>query len=164
MGFLSATLSMLCLGVSTYLYKKCSPTLGTTNTTFFYYAFGFLIAALVWVFAREKTSYQSKDLIWPFLTALSLFVSIWTFNYALQFIPMSIAAPIRGMSFLVAVFLAVIFSGEKICTKDFVAIGLVVAALAVFSSAEAERRQLSDRMGAKPAEQTMPAENRRSEL
>jgi drug/metabolite transporter (DMT)-like permease len=133
MGIVSAIISMLFAGISAYLYKRCSPTFGPTNTTFFYYLCGSLIAALVWLGARERVSFSRSELIWPFLTALTLFVSIWAFNFSLQQINVSLASPIRSMSFVITAMLAVTLSGERLFAKDYVALVLVAAAILVFS-------------------------------
>ena len=133
MGIVSAIISMVFAGISAYLYKRCSPTFGPANTTFFYYLSGSLIAALVRLGARERISFSRSDLIWPFLTALTLFVSIWAFNFALQQINVSLASPIRSMSFVITAVLAVTLSGERLFTKDYIALVLVAAAIVVFS-------------------------------
>jgi len=138
MGILSAIISMIFAGISTYLYKRCSPLLGPTNTTFFYYLSGFVIASIVWVVAREKTPIFRGDLVWPFFTALSLFISIWTFNYSLQTTNVSIASPIRGMSFVITAFLAVWISSEKLYLKDYLAMALALISIIVFSIGERE--------------------------
>jgi drug/metabolite transporter (DMT)-like permease len=133
MGIVSAVVSMVFAGISAYLYKRCSPTFGPTTTTFFYYLCGSLIAALVWFGARERVSFSRSDLIWPFLTAFTLFVSIWTFNFSLQQINVSLASPIRSMSFIITALLAVTLSGERLFAKDYFALILVIAAILVFS-------------------------------
>ena len=138
MGILSAIISMIFAGISAYLYKRCSPLLGPTNTTFFYYLSGFVIASIVWVVAREKTPIVRGDLVWPFFTALSLFISIWTFNYSLQTTNVSIASPIRGMSFVITAFLAVWISSEKLYLKDYLAMALALISIVVFSIGERE--------------------------
>jgi drug/metabolite transporter (DMT)-like permease len=138
MGIISAIISMIFAGISAYLYKRCSPLLGPTNTTFFYYLSGFVIASIVWVVAREKTPIVRGDLVWPFFTALSLFISIWTFNYSLQTTNVSIASPIRGMSFVVTAFLAVWISSEKLYLKDYLAMALALISIIVFSIGERE--------------------------
>jgi drug/metabolite transporter (DMT)-like permease len=123
---------MVFAGISAYLYKLCSPMIGPTNTTFFYYLSGSLIAALVWLGARERVPFRKKDLIWPFLTALMLFVSIWAFNFSLQQINVSLASLIRSMSFFITAILAVTLSGERLTFKDYVALTLLTAAILVF--------------------------------
>lgn len=52
---------------------------------------------------------------------------------------MSMAAPVRGMSFIITVFLAVFISGEKLVPKDWLALSLAVGAVFVFASAESDR-------------------------
>jgi drug/metabolite transporter (DMT)-like permease len=137
MGIVAAIVSMVFAGISAYLYKRCSPLLGPTNTTFFYYLSGFVIASIVWFAVRERTPIARGDLIWPFFTALSLFVSIWTFNYSLQVTNVSVAAPIRGMSFVITALLAVWFSSERLFMKDYIAMTLAIAAVAVFALGQA---------------------------
>jgi drug/metabolite transporter (DMT)-like permease len=70
MGIVYALISMVFAGISAYLYKFSSPTIGPTNATFFYYLSGSLIAALVWVRAHERVPIRRKDFIWLFFTAL----------------------------------------------------------------------------------------------
>ena len=63
-------------------------------------------------------------------------ISIWTFNYSLQTTNVSIAAPIRGMSFIVTAFLAVWISSERLFLKDYLAMALAIFAIIVFSVGE----------------------------
>jgi hypothetical protein len=81
MGIVYALISMVFAGISAYLYKFSSPTIGPTNATFFYYLSGSLIAALVWVRAHERVPIRRKDFIWLFsqrsCRTLMPFVSIW---------------------------------------------------------------------------------------
>lgn len=133
LGLLFIIVSMSCLGISTFIYKKSTEAVGPVNTTFFYYLFAFIMAGIYWLIFREEQPFSKTDLIWPLLVALFLFISVLTFNYALsQLLPISIASAIRSLSFVVTIALAVIITREKIHPKDIVAIVLATAALTLF--------------------------------
>lgn len=126
-------ISMCCLGISTFIYKKSTDAVGPVNTTFFYYLFAFIMAAIYWFIYREEQAFAITALIWPFLIALFLFISVLAFNYALShLLPVSIASAIRSLSFVVTIALAVTIGRERLHPKDIVAIVLATAALTLF--------------------------------
>jgi len=131
-GIFFALFSMLTLGVSSFLYKRSTVAIGPTNTTFFYYFFSCLIAFFAWLFFRESQSFERSALVWPALLASFLFSSVWAFNFAVTSLDVSIAATIRSLSFLVTIILAVVFTQETVTTKDWVAVGLAIAAIVLF--------------------------------
>ena len=133
-GLLFSLASMLTLGVSTYLYKRSTDILGPTNTTFFYYLFSFTIAIVVWVLFRERDPIAISSLFWPALLAVFLFTSVWTFNYAVKFIDVSVASTIRSLSFAITILLAIYFSQEQLTMKDWVAVVFAVIAIVLFGS------------------------------
>lgn len=133
LGIVFIIISMCCLGISTFIYKKSTDAVGPVNTTFFYYLFAFIMAAIYWLIFREEKSFTAAALIWPFLVALFLFISVLSFNYALSHkLPVSIASAIRSLSFVVTIALAVIISRDRLHPKDIVAIVLATAALTLF--------------------------------
>lgn len=132
-GLIFIIISMICLGVSTFFYKKSTETAGPVNTTFFYYLFAFIMAAVYWIIFREKTPLSPAAMLWPFLVALFLFTSVLTFNYALSHtLPISVASAVRSLSFVVTTAMAVIIYRESLHPKDIIAILLAVAALTLF--------------------------------
>jgi drug/metabolite transporter (DMT)-like permease len=133
-GLFFSLLSMVTLGVSTYLYKRSTAAIGPTNTTFFYYLFSLVIAVIIWLAFGEKQTYEKTALLWPALLAAFLFTSVWAFNYAVNVIDVSIAATIRSLSFLVTIVLAVGISHESMSPKDWVAAGLAVVAIVLFGA------------------------------
>ena len=133
-GLLFSLASMITMGISNYLYKRSTEVLGATNTTFFYYLFSGIIALFVWLLFREKQSFSSTDLFWPAILAVFLFSSVWTFNYALQFMDVSVATTIRSLGFVVTILLAIFISHEKLSTKDWLAVVLAVIAVSLFGS------------------------------
>jgi len=131
-GLLLALLSMLTLGISTYLYKQSTAAIGPTNTTFFYYLFSLIMAVAVWLVFGEKQPFEKMALLWPALLAVFLFSSVWAFNYAVSVIDVSVAATLRSLSFLVTIGLAVSISHESLATKDWVAAALAAVAIVLF--------------------------------
>ena len=135
-GLLFSLISMITMGISNYLYKRSTEVLGATNTTFFSYLFSVIIAMLIWFLFREKQSFSYADLFWPALLAVFLFISVWTFNYAVQFIDVSVATTIRSLGFVVTILLAIFISHEKLSTKDWIAVAFAVIAVSLFGSTE----------------------------
>jgi drug/metabolite transporter (DMT)-like permease len=133
-GLIFSLLSMVTLGVSNYLYKRSTEFLGPTNTTFFYYMFSSVLAVIVWLLFREKERVTAPGLLWPALLAVFLFISVWTFNYAVQFIDVSVASTIRSLCFVITIFLAIFLSQEKLTTKDWIAVVFAVLALILFGT------------------------------
>ena len=131
-GLFFSLASMLTLGVSTYLYKRSTDVIGPTNTTFFYYLFSFTIAIVVWLLFRETQPIPTANLFWPALLAAFLFTSVWTFNYAVKFIDVSVASTIRSLSFAITILLAINLSQEQLTTKDWFAVVFAVIALVLF--------------------------------
>lgn len=138
-GLIFAFVSMAALGVSNYFYKRSTQLMSPVNTTFFYYLFSVVIALVVWVLFREKEPVPRAALIWPALIAVFLFTSVLTFNYAVQTMNVSTGATVRGLSFLVTVLLAVVFSKESLSAKDYLGILLAVGAVVLFGFPQEER-------------------------
>jgi drug/metabolite transporter (DMT)-like permease len=133
-GLFFALLSMVTLGVSTYLYKRSTEAIGPNNTTFFYYLFSLVIAVIVWLVLGEKQTFEKTALFWPALLAAFLFTSVWAFNYAVNVIDVSVAATVRSLSFLVTIVLAVVISHESMSPRDWVAAALAVVAIVLFGA------------------------------
>jgi drug/metabolite transporter (DMT)-like permease len=133
-GFFLLLISMVTLGVSTYLYKRSADVIGPTNTTFFYYLFSSAIAIVMWVVFREKQPIAPASLFWPALVSVFLFTSVWTFNYAIKFMDVSTASSIRSLGFIVTILLAIFISHEKLSPKDWIAVALAVIAVLILGS------------------------------
>ncbi len=128
-GLAFAIGSMFFMGVSTFLYKRSTDALGATNTTLFYYLFSIVIATGVWLMFREKEPFSPTALIWPFIIAICLFLSVWFFNLSLLNIQVSAASTIRALFFIVTVALAVIFTKEQPGPLGVTGIGLAIVAV-----------------------------------
>jgi len=133
-GFNLALCSMFFMGVSNYLYKRSTDSIGPTNTTFYYYLFSAVIAVFVWLAYREESIPSLSQLVWPFAVAISLFLSVWTFNLALGSLDVSIASMIRGLFFVVTFALAVFLSGETLTPRKLMATALAVIAVLVYGT------------------------------
>ena len=131
-GLLLAIFSTVGLGISHFLYKRSTGTIGPVNTTFFYYLFSLCIATVVWIFFREKNVALAENLLWPAFIAASLFTSVLAFNYAVKYINVSVGATVRSLSFLVTVVLAVTFYKETLQVKDYVALLFATLAVVLF--------------------------------
>ncbi len=133
-GFNLALCSMLFMGVSNYLYKRSTDAIGPTNTTFYYYAFSAIIAVFVWLAFREENTPTLAQLGWPLAVAVSLFLSVWTFNLALGSLDVSVASTIRGLFFLVTFALAVALSGEPLTARRLFATALALLAVVIYGT------------------------------
>mgnify|MGYP006109762251 CR=1 FL=1 len=125
-GLAFAIASMFFMGVSTFLYKRSTDALGATNTVFFYYLFSIVIATGVWLICREKEPFSPSALVWPFIIAISLFLSVWFFNLSLLNLQVSAAATIRALFFIVTVALAIVFAKEQPGPLGMTGIGLAI--------------------------------------
>lgn len=133
-GPLLALASMVTLGISNYLYKRSTDTIGPVNATFFYYLFSLLPATLGWLALGEKERISWSGLAWPALLAIVLFTSVWTFNQAVARIDVSVASTIRSLNFVVTIGLAILLSQEKLTLRDWVAVAFATAAILLFST------------------------------
>jgi drug/metabolite transporter (DMT)-like permease len=133
-GLILALLSMITAGASNYLYKRSTDAMGPVNTTFFSYLFSIVFAIILWLLFREKERVTVAGLFWPALLAIILFISVWTFNYAVQFIDVSVASTIRSLGFVITIVLAIFLSQEKLTTKDWIAVVFAVLALILFGT------------------------------
>lgn len=133
-GLIFSLLSMITAGASNYLYKRSTDAIGPVNTTFFSYLFSIVLAIILWFLFREKERMTVVGLFWPALLAIVLFISVWTFNYAVQFMDVSAASTIRSLGFIITIFLAIALSEEKLTTKDWVAVVFAVLALILFGT------------------------------
>jgi len=122
-------ISMACLGVTNFLFKFSSTSLGPTRSTFYYYLFGLGLSCIAMFMDKGKREYVPQDLIIPALISAFLFVSILTYNYALINMPVSKVSTIRSLSFIVTVILAVVITKEKLILKDYMAISLACGAI-----------------------------------
>ena len=131
-GFLFAVASMLFLGVSNFFYKKSAEALGPTNSTFYYYLFSLILASVAWFFFGENSEVPANKFIWPVLLAISLFLSVWTFNYAVKSLELSVASTIRGLFFLVPVCAAPFLIGERLGWKELLAVVFAILSIILF--------------------------------
>lgn len=129
MHFVFILVSMACLGITNFLFKFSSTSLGPTRSTFYYYLFGLGLSCIALLVDRGKREYVPQDLVVPALIAAFLFVSILTYNYALNNMPVSKASTIRSLSFIVTLVLALVVTKEKLILKDYLAIGLASGAI-----------------------------------
>ncbi len=123
-------ISALTLGITSVLYKKSTTEMGPVNTTFYYYLFGTIISFVVWVLFRSSEKVLVKDLVYPGLIAIFLFISILTFNIGLQKTKVSISATIRAFSFIFSTIIAVLIFKEEVSPKQV--IGIVLAGISLF--------------------------------
>ena len=117
-GLAFAIASMFFMGVSAFLYKRSTDALGATNTTFFYYLFSVVIASGVWLMFREKEPFTPSALIWPFIIAICLFLSVWFFNLSLLNLQVSAASTIRALFFIITAALAFVFTKADLAGSD----------------------------------------------
>lgn len=123
-------ISAISLGIANAFYKKSTATIGAFNTTFYYYLFGTLFSLIIWYFKREEGKVELSQLIYPAIIAFFLSLSIFAFTIGLVKTKLSISSTIRSFSFVVSIFVAVVFMSESLNIKQI--IGLILAAISVF--------------------------------
>jgi drug/metabolite transporter (DMT)-like permease len=133
MGLVIVLAATVLLGVAYFLFGKSTKAIGPSNTTLFYYMFGFVFAVIIWIALGHRQSFSKSDLIWPALTALALSMSVLLYNTSFKYMRVSVATTIYSLSFVITVVLAILIGKEHLQIKDFLASGLAVAALVVFS-------------------------------
>lgn len=122
-------ISMTCLGITNFLFKFSSASLDPTRSTFYYYLFGLGLSCIAVFMDKSKREFVPQDLMVPALISGFLFVSILTYNYALNNMSVSKASTIRSLSFVVTVILALVITKDKLFLKDYLAIGLAASAI-----------------------------------
>lgn len=130
-SYLLIIISALTLGITSVLYKKSTTVIGPVNTTFYYYLFGSVLSFIVWSIFKSPEKVMVKDLIYPGFIAITLFISILTFNIGLQHTKVTISSTIRAFSFIFSVIIAVVFLKEHITIKQVVGIGLAVVSISL---------------------------------
>jgi drug/metabolite transporter (DMT)-like permease len=133
-GLIFALASMFTMGISSYLYKRSTDAIGPTNTTFFYYLFSMVIAIIIWLLFREEQPISTIQLFWPAILAFFLFASVWTFNYAINLIDVSVATTIRSLGFVVTILLAITLSQEHLNRKDWIAVVFATVSVVLLGS------------------------------
>lgn len=128
-SYIFIIISALTLGITSVLYKKSTTVLGPINTTFYYYLFGAVLAFIFWVIFKSPEKVEVRDLIYPGLISVTLFISILTFNIGLQHTKVTISSTIRAFSFVFSVIIAVVFFKEHITLKQIV--GIILAAISI---------------------------------
>lgn len=133
-SYLLIIISAITLGITTALYKKSTAVIGPFNTTFFYYLFGTILSFIVWFFFKKTEPIMIKDLIYPGIIAVTLLISILTFNIGLQHTKLTISSTIRAFSFFVPIIIAVIFFREQLSIKQVIGIFLAVISISLMVS------------------------------
>ena len=133
-GWLFVSISAITLGITNFLFPRASRVLGAANATFFYYVSALALALGYWLLAREPVRIRWTDMQWPLLMAAAMFASNLTYSYAVRYFDTTFPAVLRGCSFFVTAFLAFRLSGEVILVRDWLALVLVAAGLALFAT------------------------------
>lgn len=128
--YIIIVISAISLGIANAFYKKSTAAIGAFNTTFYYYLFGTIFSLIIWYFKRETGKIEISQLIYPAIIAFFLSLSIFAFTVGLSKTKLSISSTIRSFSFVVSIFVAVVFMKETLSIKQI--IGLVLAAVSVF--------------------------------
>lgn len=129
-SYIFIIISALTLGITSVLYKKSTTVIGPINTTFYYYLFGAVLAFIFWSIFKSPERVEVRDLIYPALISITLFISILTFNIGLQHTKVTISSTIRALSFIFSVIIAIVFLKEQISLKQIV--GIILAVVSIF--------------------------------
>ena len=121
--------SAAALGIANIFYKKSTALIGSINTTFFYYLFGFVFAFLIWLFFREPGKLAIENLRYPILISIFITLSVTTFTLGLAGSKVSISSTIRSLSFLVTLVLSMIVFKEKLSVRQYVGIATAVVSI-----------------------------------
>ncbi|MFQ6075912.1 MAG: EamA family transporter [Candidatus Bathyarchaeia archaeon] len=79
-----------------------------------------------------KPSYR-KPVVYPVLGGMASAIGTITFFTALERVPVSVARPIAGLCILVTAALGFLLLGERLMLRQYVGIGLAIAALVLLS-------------------------------
>lgn len=129
-SYIFIIISALTLGITSVLYKKSTTVIGPINTTFYYYLFGAVLAFIFWSIFKSPERVEVRDLIYPALISITLFISILTFNIGLQHTKVTISSTIRALSFIFSIIIAIVFLKEQISLKQIV--GIILAVVSIF--------------------------------
>ena len=129
LGIGLAIISAVTLGISNSLYKQSSEVLSPISTTFYYYVFSAILATIVWLFFGDSKPVAVANLVWPALIAVSLFLSVLTFNFAIMHLSVSMGATIRALSFLVTVIIGVAWYRDQLTWQQGLAVALSLVAI-----------------------------------
>ncbi|MCC6952608.1 MAG: DMT family transporter [Deltaproteobacteria bacterium] len=124
-----ALISALTLGISNSLYKQSSDVLSPISTTFYYYIFSAILAAIVWTFWGDSKEVHTSSLIWPALIAIFLFISVLSFNFAITQMTVSMGATIRALSFVVTVLIGVAWYRDSLSWQQMLAVVFSISAV-----------------------------------
>ena len=126
-----AIIAMLGYGITAILYK-ITPNIDSVSLTFFTSLFLTIFTFIFWLF--NKTKKLSVEGI-GFAAIIGLIASVAFIAYitSIRLGKVSIASTFRGLSFAVAVILAILFLGEKLTILKVLGIGFAVIAMILLS-------------------------------
>ena len=126
-----AVIAMLGYGITAVLYK-IAPNIDSISLTFFTSLFITIFTLIFWLF--NKTKKLSAEGI-GFAAIIGLIASVAFIAYitSLRLGKVSIVSTFRGLSFAVAVILAIFLLGEKLTVLKIIGIGFAVIAIILLS-------------------------------
>ena len=119
---------MVGFGITSILYKLASKHIDSVSLVLLVYLFATILTAIVWFFMSEKTI-TTEGVIYAGISAMTATISFIAFVTALSKGKAAIVAPIRNLSLVVTVVLALLFLSERLSITK--AIGVVFAVCAV---------------------------------
>ena len=63
MGLVIVLAATVLLGVAYFLFSKSTKAIGPSNTTLFYYMFGFVFAVIIWIALGHRQSFSKSNLM-----------------------------------------------------------------------------------------------------
>jgi len=126
-----AIIAMIGYGITAVLYK-IAPNIDSVSLTFFTSLFLTIFTFVFWIF--NKTKKLSAEGI-GFAAIIGLIASVAFIAYitSVRLGKVSISSTLRGLSFAVAVILAILFLGEKLTFLKVIGIGFAVIAVMLLS-------------------------------
>lgn len=128
-SYILIIISAMSLGFGNVFYKKSTSEIGPLNTTFYYYAIGTLLSFILWLAFKNHQNFSIKDMLYPGIIAILLFISVFTFNIGLLQTKLSVSSTIRAFSFIFSVIVAVIFLREQLSFRQI--IGVILAGVSL---------------------------------
>ena len=121
-------ISMFVFGLAVFFYKLATPHMDSVSLVLLVYIIATFFTASVWFFTPEKTI-TITGVKYSFLSASLAFIGMIAMISALKIGPVNIVSPIRNLSLVIAIILAMVFLGEKMTLTR--GLGILFAAMSI---------------------------------
>lgn len=134
-----ATISLLLItivgwGLWGFLQKVGVLRMGVESCLFLNYSTVFLVILSYLAFTHKFQVSISESAIYPIIGGVSTAIGSIAFFTLLERVPVSLVRPIAGLSVLITALLGLLLLGEALTIKQYVGVGLAIAAIILLSS------------------------------